>query len=242
MVGQRISTGVVALAATMVIGQLAHGGQITQLMSVSGNGLGSAIAGANTQAVNNDNAVGFTPNSVFVSKTFDHIGPIDMVFEVMNTDGTTEYLFDEFVLNNTGVAWSDYHVMLGFGTGATFIPSGDGDFLDFDQPYPQNPASTHSIFASITPQANPDAIDFVNGVQGDGFGASITFPVDVPDHDSPGSIPSAYHITDPSGAVIGYTFTLRQYPTVPVVPVPAALPLGVAGLGLLALVRRFRSR
>lgn len=206
-------------------------------------------------AANNDDPPGKSPRTVNnFGKTFANTSPIDMLFRVDNSRGTTEYLFDENVTNRSGVAWTDFHFALGFGTydGATdkFVASTLADFLDFDCPNP-NPAPSSTKFPDVTHRCN--SIDFSGapGVAANGSGA-FSFSIDVPDA---GLIPTAAQTRDNTDAVSGYTFTLRQYPTTArvdpppsdfrqgeAIPEPSTVLLLAGGLGILLLRRRHQTR
>ena len=175
-------------------------------------------------AANNDDPPGKSAKTVNnILKTFFNTDPIDMIFNVTNSGGTTEYFFDENVLNKSGVAWTDFHFELGFGTFPAaggpdqFVTSGIGDFLDFDCPLPANPAPAASAFAN-PPVHRCNTLDWSGGagIPNNGAG-TFSFSVDVPDA---AQIPSAAHRKDGQGKVIGYSFTLRQYPTTAVRPAP----------------------
>ena len=75
-------------------------------------------------APNNDNSA-FSTNSVFLVMTFTGLGPIDYVFNVTNSSGTTEYQYADVTINNTsGVTWTGFHFQLGrggFGTPDAFV-------------------------------------------------------------------------------------------------------------------------
>ena len=169
----------------------------------------------------NDNVAGSSANLLEINqKAFGPTGfidYIDIVFTVLDDgSGTTEYELREGIDNGTGTDWTDYHVELGFGTGAGFVRSTPGDGLDFDSPdfdslYDFGPFP----FGSLTITA--DTIDAVGGIFPNGSFMNFRFPVDVPDG-----------IT---------TFTLRQLPTIDFlghgVPEPGTLSLAM--LGILAL-------
>jgi len=165
-------------------------------------------------------------NFLFASKVFVNavmgVGTtLDVQFSVANT-GTAapevnEYLVQESVDNDTGLPWTAYQVLLGFGTGANFQPSPAGDGLDFDVPNTDGSLGpTSSVFATVTP--TEDVLTFSNGLQGSAA-ANYGFRIDVPDGIQ--------------------TFTLRQIATP--VPEPSALALlavAVAGLGFVFRRRR----
>ena len=170
-------------------------------------------------ALNNDNVTGPSSNTIFVlQKDYFAIGPVDLVFDVINSGGVTEYAVVEGVQNNTGLDWGSYHVELGFGNGTGFVKSGSGDGLDFDAP---DFDSTFDFDPSPgffpTPNVTEDDIIASGGVMPDfSYAGNFVFHVDVPD---------------------GITsFTIRQSPIV--VPEPATIMLTVTG-GL-ALIRRKR--
>ncbi len=146
-----------------------------------------------TPALGNDNFVGTSPNEINVNqKAYDTVGYIDMVFEVTDVGApATEYVLNEGVANSTGDDWTDYHLELGFGTGAGFVPSAAGDGLDFDSPDLDSPYS-FGPFTSIS--FGEDTMDAMGGTIFSGGFYNFSFPIDVPET-----------ITE---------FTVRQWPTV----------------------------
>jgi hypothetical protein len=178
----------------------ASAGRITAFGGASGPGLASmSFNNFGTPAPANDDTAGASENWLSVNqKDYDNAAFIDMVFTVADSASgtTTEYIFTEGVNNGTGVPWTDYHIELGFGTGAGFVRSGPGDGLDFDAPDYNSPYD-FSPFATLT--IAEDTIDAVDGLVPAGAFNVFAFPIDVPDG-----------ITE---------FTIRQYPTTE--PVPA---------------------
>lgn len=155
---------------------------------------------------NNDNVIGVSPNEFRVlQKDYMAVGPVDLVFNVIDTGGVTEYLVIEGVQNNTGLNWSGYHVELGFGYGASFVKSVSGDALDFDAPdydslFDFNPLPGFFPTVAVT----EDDIIASGGIMPDlSYAGDFLFHVDVPD-----GIDS---------------FTIRQSPLA--VPEPATLSL-----------------
>lgn len=163
--------------------------------------VGASGPGLDTMSFNNlgtptpfdDNVVGSSLNFIRVNqKAYDQVDFIDMVFTVIDDGiGTTEYNFLEGVFNGTGIPWTDYHLELGFGTGAGFVISPSGDGLDFDSPDFDSPTA-FAPFTSVT--FGEDTIDAIGGVFVSGGFHEFEFNIDVPDGIS--------------------EFTVRQYPTI----------------------------
>jgi hypothetical protein len=161
---------------------------------------------------NNDDVAGASPNTIDIfQKDYVGIGPVDIEYTVIDsgdaTGSVTEYIFSEGIQNGTGSDWSDYHIQLGFGVGADFVPSPSGDGLDFDAPDYNSPFS----FAPFTTvDVFEDDIDAYGGViTSPSFTFPFVFTIDVPD---------------------GITkFTLRQYPTTDFIPEPSTLLLACLG-------------
>ena len=209
------ATAVASLALPAVGGEISTITPFPGIVSVAGQSV-------TTTTTNNDNFVGAgNPNILFVlQKDYSAVGPVDIVIGVVDTGGTTEYEVREGVQNSTGVTWSGYRVLLGFGVGGGFVQSTPGDGLNFDDDNdsPMNFAPGAMDFITVI-KPNEDVIEASGGdlMTGQFSGTDIVFHLEVPDG-----------ITE---------FTLRQEP----IPVPepgsAALLLLLGG----TLLRRRRN-
>jgi hypothetical protein len=206
--------GLIALAPSAQAGFVTTA-QMFGPQAGTGPGLGTVnIPVIFTANLNNDNQTGGGPedNNITVPiKKFENLGYIDIVFNVSNSGGITEYQVAETVDNDTGIPWSEFTMQLGFGFGSSFVSSLPLDGLDFDAPsYDSFPTS--GAFSTITP-VTEDLLHFTNGLHSTGF-QPYSFRIDVPDGIS--------------------QFTLRQVPVA--VPEPSLVLLsGFAGLGMLIL-------
>jgi hypothetical protein len=184
------------------------------------------VAAVITTAPNNDDEPGTDAANNVVSplKRFDSTGYIDMVFTVTPTQGVTEYLFSEFVDNNSGINWSSYTMQLGFGTGAGFNQTGGaGDGLDFDTGPPGGnslPPSS-AVFPTVT-RPNEDTLTFSGGIQSTDA-QLYQFRIDV---------------SDLAAATGPRTFTIRQQPIA--IPEPSAIVFAALALAGFAVKRRYR--
>src|SRR5262245_11396611 len=102
--------GILTVMAGLFVGS-ASAGQINSIPApaASGPGLGFvSVPAIVTITPNNDDVPGTQPdtNLVVPLKRFDSTGFIDIPFTVTATQGVTEYLFTEFVDNNTGFSWN----------------------------------------------------------------------------------------------------------------------------------------
>jgi len=135
---------------------------------------------------------------------------------------------DKDVYNHTRFHWTDFHMELGRGIGAAFVPSGESDFLFFkDQPPPisvdgkfMNPPSQDDAAAADVlwwdwkPPVNPGAKP--------GELARFWLGINVP-----------REMFNPNGVAV---FTLREHATI---PEPATIVLvSLAVVGLSGAVRR----
>jgi hypothetical protein len=177
-----------------------------------------------TRTPNNDNVpdTQFNLNSIDIRTEFRSLGPIDIVFDVIDSGGTTEYEFSGGVENGTGVEWIAYDLELGFGTGDGFVRAGPLALLDFDTPEKDSRFFFVSFFTSLSHTA--DAIHASDGLVPIGYVPLVAFSIDVPD--DLGEI-------HPEGVS---QFTLRQFPT-PVPEPSVVLLLGFGAATLTALGR-----
>jgi hypothetical protein len=216
----------VALVAGLVGPGAVHAGTITRVVPPAGVEftLPTPLPFPNNDDFEPGDADG--PNVISGTKTFRNMSPLDTVFIVDNSDGTTEYLFSRERVNNmTASDWNDFHFELGFGTGAGFIRSTINDGLDFDTPL-QTPTPTSDEFMRLVHRG--DTMDWSRGLVVKRDFVLFTFSLDVPNNTN---IPVDFRL--PSG----YAFTLRQRPTA--VPEPSSLVLGATGavLGLACVWR-----
>ncbi len=219
--GARCLLTVAALALVMscICRAPAQAGVIPLAGGVAGvvGGGTASITGPFTPMPNNFPSA-IAANFAAVQKTFlSSDTPIDIVFNVDNSQGVTEYLFAEGVFNASGVAWNDYHIQLGTGTGDGFVLANPALGLQFDS----TPAPSSADFTSAV--LLPQTLAFSNGLIPASSGLSLSFTVDVPDiGDNP-----------------GYQFTLRQFPSV--VPEPTSMALfGLGAIGFCAAALRRR--
>lgn len=207
-----------SLVTLCVVTNPLHAGQITAINWFSGIGSVAGEIIGPLMAPNNDDAVGPSPNQLLVTqKNYIGIGPVDLEFTVTPTGGTTEYVINEGVANNTGIPWTGYRLELGHGVMSSFVISPSGDNLDFDAPS-FNSGTTFATFFPVWIETE-DVIQAAGGVfPNGGFSLPLfRFSVDVPD---------------------GITsFTIRQIP-IAAVPEPSAAIVIAIG----ALTARLASR
>jgi hypothetical protein len=188
-------------------------------------------------APNNDNTAAPSANTIAnpgfgVFLNAGGFGILDYEFDVADSGGTTEYLFTTNMVNNSGIAWDDFHFLLGFGTGPAFVPVGAGVALDFDTP-DRDPAATSSVFTVLNHQPNVvewsgGTVNYLGGPGGMPFSVGFSLSIDVPDG------LAALH---PQGV---NRFTLRSFPTAQQVPEPTAIAL--IGVALVGAALRQRGR
>ncbi len=218
---QLLTAGITA-ASLIACSQSAEAGQIVGFSWSSGIASVALDPVAPPVDPNNDNVAGPSPNEILVTQKdfFGVNGVADIVFNVIDSGGTTEYLFFEGVSNSTGVDLDEYRIELGFGEGAGFVKSTPLDGLDFDAPDEDSPRD-FSVFFPSDVLTDEDTIVADGGIFP--YLAFTTplfqFSVDVPD-----GIDS---------------FTIRQIPIA--VPEPASATL-IGLLGACAVIRRTGKR
>ena len=197
-------------------------GQITGFAWFSGVASVAATTIAPPVNPNNDNVGLGNPNDAWITqKDYHAIGPVDLVFTVAPSGGTTEYAFREGVYNNTTLPWTGYHLELGFGNGLTYTKSTLGDGLDFDDPNYDSTIDFNPYFPSSSATTEDDIVAGGGVHPYLGFAANYRFSVDVPD---------------------GITsFTIRQSPIGGgIVPEPGTCALALLGLLSFSIQRRQR--
>jgi hypothetical protein len=216
----------------------AEAGVITSINQflLPGSSTGS-LAFSPVVAPNNDNTAAPSPNTIStgglgIFLNAGGFGILDYEFNVASSGGTTEYFFTTNVINNSGIAWADFHFQLGFGTGAAFEPAGAGFGLDFDTP-DGDPAPSSSAFPVLNHQAtlvewSGATVNYLGGAGGAPFSVAFSLSIDIPDG------LAALH---PQGV---NRFTLRSFPTAQQVPEPTTAALVGLGLASAALRRRGR--
>jgi hypothetical protein len=190
----------------------------------------SATTLVSTPAPNNDNTVNASPNTItlpaggssaapFVAAT---LTPIDFIFNMETSGGTTEYRATTFVANNSGTPWTGFIFQLGTGSGANFKTTGITvpEIIPptFDSPN-FDPDLTNTAFSTVA--LNAYQITFTGGPLPSGPASVMTssFSIDTYDDQSAGNT----------------NFTLRMIP----VPEPSAMLLATfSALAVLKLRKR----
>ena len=206
----------------LVIAALVFGGSVSTAtasavitdITASGPGLGSFSVLASST---NDKGLD-------LSKVFDSVNPITLTFTVAHSVGNGgSYDVIESITNNTGTAFSDFHLSItepanapGNGVVFTSFNSSTLDGFTLDSPSVNQPSPFNS--------SGPRDLNFTGALAvGDTANASF--------HLSP---------FDP-GTGNSYTFTITQTPTVSPIPEPETYAMLLAGLGLMGAIARRRT-
>lgn len=157
-----------------------------------------------------------------LSKTIDSVNPITLTFTVAHSVGNGgSYDVIEAITNNTGTAFSDFHLSI---TEPADAPGNGVVFTSFN-------SSTLDGFTLDSPSVNQPSPFNSSGPRDLNFTGALA----VGDHANAGFHLSAF---DP-GVGNTYTCTITQTPTVSPIPEPKTHAMLLAGLGLMgAMVRR----
>jgi hypothetical protein len=157
-----------------------------------------------------------------LSKVFDSVNPITLTFTVAHSVGNGgSYNFIESITNNTGTAFSDFHLSI---TEPTNAPGNGVVFTNFN-------SSTLEGFTLDSPSMNQPSPFNSSGPRDLNFTGTLA----VGESANAGFNLSPF---DP-GTGNTYTFTITQTPTVSPIPEPETYAMLLAGLGLMgAMVRR----
>ncbi len=189
------------------------------------------------------------PNTVPGQARFDQVAPIFFPFLVTNSNGTTEYLFNETITNNTNSDWNDFHFDLGFTVDNNFIKSNLIDFLDFDViniagienanaiPNEKTPPPTSTAFSRV--QHKENSIWWDQGIVPKDGAVNFTFSIDIPDGNI--GMPDEALLRNPQGDIVGYNFVLKQVPSVPE-PTSTLSLLALGTLGAGSLLRKKKQK
>lgn len=208
---RQLATAIVACAIALILTVPVRAGTIELVVDVTGGG-SAVVDPILTGNPNNDNhTLQETSNFALIGKVFDATDPIDIEFEVFESDGITEYRVFEGLTNSSGIGFTAFSFELGFGTGDNFVPSAAGDELDFDAPG-LDPGPTSARFMTLA--AKEDTLRFSDGSLPNGLTDTYTVSIDVPDFNAD-LMPAAAQTNE------GYRFTLRQRPTP--IPEPGAI-------------------
>ena len=156
-----------------------------------------------------------------LSKAFDSVNPITLTFTVAHSvSNGGSYDVIESIANNTGTAFSDFHLSIS-------EPSGNGVvFTSFN-------SSTLDGFTLDSPSMNQPSPFNSSGPRDLNFTGSLAVG---------GTANAGFHLHafDP-GVGNTYTFTITQTPTVSPIPEPETYAMLLAGLGLMGFIVKRKS-
>jgi hypothetical protein len=212
--------------------KMIKGAVVATLMAASSAAFAqTAIVGAGNVGIT-ALEVSVSGNTITLFETWGASGPGSIEFRGL--DSGANYTVIKNITNLTGTSWTSFaNELLPPGNGvpgqpgfipAGFQPSDDFDGLSFAQG--SGLPRTSTIFGSLAVDelAGRDYLDFSGGLWGTGVNGEITFGL----RDNGGNQP----------------FLLFQRPNefTSVVPVPAALPLLLSGMGIFGFLARRRNK
>ncbi len=212
--------------------KMIKGAVVATLMAASSAAFAqTAIVGAGNVGIT-ALEVSVSGNTITLFETWGASGPGSIEFRGL--DNGANYTVIKNITNLTGTSWTSFaNELLPPGNGvpgqpgfipAGFQPSDDFDGLSFAQG--SGLPRTSTIFGSLAVDelAGRDYLDFSGGLWGTGVNGEITFGL----RDNGGNQP----------------FLLFQRPNefTSVVPVPAALPLLLSGMGIFGFLARRRNK
>lgn len=212
--------------------KMIKGAVVATLMAASSAAFAqTAIVGAGNVGIT-ALEVSVSGNTITLFETWGASGPGSIEFRGL--DNGANYTVIKNITNLTGTSWTSFaNELLPPGKGvpgqpsfipAGFQPSDDFDGLSFAQG--SGLPRTSTIFGSLAVDelAGRDYLDFSGGLWGTGVNGEITFGL----RDNGGNQP----------------FLLFQRPNefTSVVPVPAALPLLLSGMGIFGFLARRRNK
>lgn len=198
--------------AALVAGPAAAQAGVIDSALVNGMGLEGPVV---TETANNDNYDFWSNNGGSFLFSFHSLAPVDTVFSVTDSGGSTEYDLYGRVTNRTGASVLGVRLELGFGTSTFSRATLPG--LSFDLPE----ADPGPVMDNFAPVLHTDTLIQWTHLIPNTDTPSFEFFFDLPDADA-GYIPASALTTD------GYDLTLR---ITPLVPEPMSW---LCGLGLAA--------